>query len=102
MREDPNPDIPCSSSEADHTVRPASQEYFQPVQLTVRDSQHPVQRVERPGAAWRTERRPELIQLDPAAITFNPYNARRHTGTDFVRLQQSIKEVGLVQYPLVR
>lgn len=45
---------------------------------------------------------PQLIEVDPQRIKFSAQNPRKHRGTDFVRLKQSVKEVGIVQLPTVR
>lgn len=43
-----------------------------------------------------------LIEVDPQRIKFNPLNPRRHRGTEYVRLRESIKKIGIVQLPTVR
>jgi len=45
---------------------------------------------------------PQLIQVDPHRIKYNPANPRRHQGPAYARLQRSIKTVGMVQLPSVR
>lgn len=45
---------------------------------------------------------PQLIEVDPQRIKFNPLNPRRHQGMEFDRLKQSVREVGIVQLPTVR
>lgn len=45
---------------------------------------------------------PQLIEVDPMRIKFNPKNPRKHQGGEFDRLKQSVKEVGVVQLPTVR
>jgi ParB-like chromosome segregation protein Spo0J len=45
---------------------------------------------------------PEIVKVDPQRIKFNPKNPRQHQGTEFDRLKQSVKEVGVVQLPTVR
>lgn len=42
------------------------------------------------------------MEVDPQRIKFNPHNPNKHTGSDFDRLMQSVKEVGIVQLPSVR
>lgn len=46
--------------------------------------------------------RPQLIEVDPRRIKFTPKNPRRHQGSEFLRLKESVKEVGVVQLPTVR
>lgn len=45
---------------------------------------------------------PQLIEVDPHRIKFNTLNPRKHQGTEFERLKQSVREVGIVQLPTVR
>ncbi len=45
---------------------------------------------------------PQLIEVDPQRIKFSPLNPRKHQGTEFDRLKQSVREVGMVQLPTVR
>lgn len=45
---------------------------------------------------------PQLVQVDPHRIKFNAQNPRKHEGMEFVRLKQSVQEVGVVQFPTVR
>ena len=44
----------------------------------------------------------QLIEVDPQRITFNPLNPRKHRGTEYVRLRESIKQISIVQLPTVR
>jgi ParB-like chromosome segregation protein Spo0J len=43
-----------------------------------------------------------LIQVDPRRIKFNPLNPRKHRGTEYVRLKESIERIGIIQPPIVR
>jgi hypothetical protein len=43
-----------------------------------------------------------LIQVDPQRIKFNPLNPRKHRGTEYVRLKESIEQIGIIQPPIVR
>lgn len=43
-----------------------------------------------------------LIEVDPQRIKFNPLNPRKHRGTEYIRLQASIRAIGIVQPPIVR
>src|SRR6266487_200849 len=43
-----------------------------------------------------------LIQVDSRRITFNPLNPRKHRGTEYVRLKESIEQIGIIQPPIVR
>lgn len=43
-----------------------------------------------------------LIEVDPQRIKFNPLNPRKHRGTEYMRLRESIKRIGIVQLPTVR
>jgi ParB-like chromosome segregation protein Spo0J len=45
---------------------------------------------------------PQLIEVDPMKIKFNERNPRKHGGTEYLRLKESVKEVGVVQKPTVR
>lgn len=45
---------------------------------------------------------PQLVEVDPQRIKFSPFNPRQHQGTEFDRLKQSVREVGMVQLPTVR
>src|SRR5436305_13954563 len=45
---------------------------------------------------------PQLIQIDPHLIKFNPANPRKHRGTELLKLRRSIEEVGVVQMPTIR
>jgi ParB-like chromosome segregation protein Spo0J len=45
---------------------------------------------------------PQLIEVDPQLIKFSRLNPRKHQGSEFDRLRQSVKEVGIVQLPTVR
>src|SRR5689334_1645531 len=42
------------------------------------------------------------IQVDPQRIRFNPLNPRKHRGTEYVRLKESIEQIGIIQPPIVR
>lgn len=43
-----------------------------------------------------------LIEVDPQRIKWNPRNPRKHRGTEYIRLRESIKAIGIVQPPTVR
>jgi hypothetical protein len=43
-----------------------------------------------------------LIQVDPRRIKFNPHNPRKHHGLEYVRLKESIQQIGIIQPPIVR
>ncbi len=43
-----------------------------------------------------------LIQVDPRRIKFNPLNPRKHHGLEYVRLKESIQQIGIIQPPIVR
>jgi hypothetical protein len=45
---------------------------------------------------------PQLIEVDPMMIKFNEQNPRKHQGTEFLRLKESVREIGVVQLPTVR
>jgi hypothetical protein len=45
---------------------------------------------------------PQLIEVDPHRVKFNPKNPRKHEGEEFDRLKQSVGEIGVVQLPTVR
>lgn len=45
---------------------------------------------------------PQLIEVDPQRIKFNPKNPRKHQGPEYLRLKQSVKEVGVIQLPTLR
>lgn len=45
---------------------------------------------------------PQLIHLDPKSITFNPENTNTHSGPDFEKLIQSVKEHGVFNPPTIR
>lgn len=44
----------------------------------------------------------QLIEVDPQRIKFNPLNPRKHRGTEYIRLKESVKSIGIVQLPTVR
>ncbi|MBO0795304.1 MAG: ParB N-terminal domain-containing protein, partial [Ktedonobacteraceae bacterium] len=43
-----------------------------------------------------------LREVDPKRIKFNPLNPRKHRGTEYIRLKESIERIGIVQPPIVR
>jgi len=45
---------------------------------------------------------PQLIEVDPQKIKFTKNNPRKHQGSEFDRLKQSVRQVGIVQLPTVR
>jgi ParB/RepB/Spo0J family partition protein len=45
---------------------------------------------------------PQLIEVDPRKIRFNERNPRKHQGAEYLRLRESVKEIGVVQLPTVR
>jgi hypothetical protein len=46
--------------------------------------------------------RRQLVSVDPQRIKFNSLNPRKHRGTEYLRLSESIKKLGIVQLPTVR
>jgi hypothetical protein len=42
------------------------------------------------------------MKVDPQRIQFNPLNPRKHRGTEYVRLKESIEQIGIIQPPIVR
>ena len=50
----------------------------------------------------RQKQQPQLIEVDPMKVKFNPLNPRKHGGTEYFRLKASMQQIGVVQMPTVR
>lgn len=45
---------------------------------------------------------PQLVEVDPQRISFNPAHLRKHRGAAYLQLTNSLNKVGMVQIPTVR